>query len=189
MRYILFAFIIWAQPILAQNIKIDRREAKKAYQYLNEFRMNPKKYGRAIRVNNLRNVKQTRLVWNEQLAKVAEERAKDMARKNYFDHTDPSGYGPNYHINKAGYYLNPDWLKKKSTNNFESIGANHETAIDGIKSFIIGRGSPGFMHRKHVLGMDEWNGSLKDIGIGFVRVKRGAAYKTYLCVIIAKHDW
>lgn len=114
MRYILFAFIIWAQPILAQNIKIDRREAKKAYQYLNEFRMNPKKYGREIRVNNLRNVKQTRLVWNDQLAKVAEERAKDMARRNYFDHTDPSGYGPNYHINKAGYYLNPDWLKKKT---------------------------------------------------------------------------
>lgn len=82
MRYILFAFIIWAQPILAQNIKIDKREAKKAYQYLNDFRMNPKKYGREIRVNNLRNVKQTRLVWNDKLAKVAEERARDMARRN-----------------------------------------------------------------------------------------------------------
>src|SRR5690606_3480351 len=125
----------------------------------------------------------------DQLAKVAEERAKDMARRIYFDHADPSGYGPNYHINKDGYYLNPDSQKIKSINNFESIGANHETAIDGIKSFIICRASSGFMHRKHVLWMDEWNGSLKDIGIGFVRVKRGAAYKTYLCVIIAKHDW
>ncbi len=189
MRYLVFALFLWIQPLFAQRINVDRGEAKKAYHYLNDFRMNPKKHGRAIRVNNLRGVTQTRLVWNPTLAKVAEERAKDMARRNYFDHTDPDGYGPNYHISKAGYTLNPDWLKKRSTNNFESIGAGHPTAVDGIKSFIIGKGSPGFMHRKHMLGLDDWNASLQDVGIGFVRVKRGKGYATYLCVIIAKHDW
>jgi len=189
MKYLLFALIMWVQPLLGQSIKIDRREAKKAFNYLNDFRMNPKKYGKEIRVNNLKNVKQTKLVWNDTLAKVAEQRAKDMAKRNYFDHTDPDGYGPNYHINATGYTLNPEWLKKRNANNFESIGANHQTAVDCIKSFIIGKGSPGYMHRKHVLGLDEWNGSLKDIGIAFVRVKKGATFKTYLCVIIAKHDW
>ena len=190
MRYILFAVLLWMQPVMAQrNIKIDRKEAKRAFEYLNDFRINPKRYSKELRISSIRNVKQTKLVWNDDLAKAAEKRAYDMARRNYFDHVDPDGYGPNYYIQESGYSLNSDWLKKRQANNFESIAANHETAIDGIKAFIIGKGSPGFMHRKHVLGLDSWNGSLQDIGIAFVRVPQGADYKTYLCVLIAKHDW
>ncbi len=131
----------------------------------------------------------TPLRWNANLAKAAEARAMDMAQRNYFDHTDPDGYGPNYHILRAGYSLNPGWLKRKNANNFESIGANHPSAIDGMKAMIIGKNSPGLGHRKHLLGMDEWNGSLQDIGIGYVRVPSGSTYQSYLCIIIAKHDW
>ncbi|MVZ63170.1 CAP domain-containing protein [Sphingobacterium humi] len=190
MRYLLFAILLWAQPLFAQkNIRIDRGEAKEAYAYLNEIRQNPNKYRRSLQIANVQQVSRHQLVWNKTLAKVAEQRAYDMAKRNYFDHVTPEGIGPNYFINQGGYWLNPDWLKKKSLNNFESIGANHPTATEAIEAFIIGHGSPGKMHRKHLLGMDTWNGSLQDIGIGFVRVPQGSAYKTYICVLIAKHDW
>lgn len=172
-----------------KSITMDKREAKRAFELLNDIRMSPHRYAKELGISNPGQVKNTRLVWNKQLAKAAEFRAYDMANRDYFDHVTPEGIGPNYYINKAGYYLNPDWLKKMSANNFESIAANHPTAEDGIRAFIIGKNSPGLMHRKHVLGMDEWNGSLVDIGIGFARVPQGSTYKTYLCVIIAKHDW
>src|SRR3546814_9244000 len=92
---------------------------------------------------------------------------------------------------KSAYELRiSDWSSDLcSSDLFESIGANHPSAFDGIKAMIIGRNSPGFGHRKHLLGMDEWNASLQDIGIGYVRAPSGSTYQSYLCVIIAKHDW
>ncbi len=168
---------------------IDRREARSAFSLLNSIRQNPQAYQRELRLNLRAHLTKTPLKWNDTLAKVAEARAMDMAKRDYFDHTDPDGFGPNHHIDRAGYTLNPDWLKRKNANNFESIGANHSSAIDGIKAMIIGKNSPGYGHRKHLLGMDEWNASLQDIGIGYVRVPSGNTYQSYLCVIIAKHDW
>lgn len=113
----------------------------------------------------------------------------DMAKRDYFDHTDPDGLGPNHHIHRAGYTLHPDWLTQKEANYFESIGGNHPTAIDGVKSMIRGSAATRYGHRRHLLGLDEWNASLHDIGIGYVRVPTGSTYQSYLCVIIAKHDW
>ncbi|MBK1442155.1 CAP domain-containing protein [Parapedobacter sp. ISTM3] len=168
---------------------IDRQEARQAFALLNEIRQHPEAFRREFGRHALASVSSTPLRWNQTLAQVAEARAMDMARRDYFDHTDPDGYGPNHHIHRAGYSLNTDWLKRKDANNFESIGANHATAIDGIKAMIIGKNSPGFRHRAHLLGTDEWNASLQDIGIGFVRVPSGSTYQSYLCIIIAKHDW
>jgi len=36
--------------------------------------------------------------------------------------------------------------------------------------------------------MDDWDASLKDIGIGYVKAQ-GTEYKVYVCVIIAKRSW
>ncbi len=184
--------LLWSGAVFGQRKKItvDKRSAKEAYTYLIAFRENPQAMMRELGVRfDAKQVSQVKLRWNNDLAKAAEARARDMAERNYFEHTTPEGIGPNLYMVNAGYALNADWVKKKSANNFESIAANHATAVDGVKAFIIGKGSPGFMHRKHVLGMDAWNGSLQDIGIGFVRIPEGATYKTYLSVIIAKHDW
>lgn len=184
--------VLWSSFAVAQRKKVtvDKRAAKDAYEYLLAFRDNPQRMMRELGVRfDAKQVSPVKLRWNADLAKAAEARAKDMAERNYFDHSTPEGIGPNMYIVQAGYSLNPDWVKKKGANNFESIAANHATGVDGIQAFIIGKGSPGFMHRKHVLGMDQWNGSLQDIGIGFVRVPEGATYKTYMSVIIAKHDW
>ncbi|WP_085473411.1 CAP domain-containing protein [Sphingobacterium psychroaquaticum] len=188
----IFLFFILPLTCVAQRkgIHVNKAEAQAAFEYLKSVRENPAKFMKSLGVRfDTKQVSKLKLNWNEQLAETAEFRAYDMANRGYFDHVTPEGIGPNYYINKYGYTLNGDWLKKISTNNFESIAANHASAVDGIKAFIIGKGSPGFMHRKHVLGMDKWNGSLYDIGIGFVQLEKGNPYKSYLCVIIAKHDW
>jgi len=191
MKHLLFLLVIINTAAFSQGkqISTEKRQAKKAYELLNDIRKNPKKYCKELGLNNLNLITQTELIWNPTLARIAEFRAQDMAKRNYFDHTSPEGFGPNYYMHQMGYTLNSDWLIKKKANNFESIAANHSTAEEAIKALIIGRGSPGLMHRKHLLGMDQWNGSLKDTGIGFVVSPRGSTYQTYLCIIIAKHDW
>ncbi len=190
MKYLIVAiFSLVAHVAQAQLITTERDEAKDAYVLLNDIRSNPSKYKKQLGISDIQNVTRKALVWNKQLAKVAEERAYDMAKRDYFDHITPDGVGVNVQIAEGGYSLNKDWLKNIKANNFESIAANHPSAEEGIRALIIGKGSPGFMHRKHLLGMDKWNGSLQDIGIGYVRIPSGATYKSYLCVIIAKHDW
>ncbi len=174
---------------MPKRIVVDRAAAKSAHAFLNKVRQNPTAFARELGFPRNARVARTPLRWNDVLAKVAEARAMDMAKRDYFDHTDPDGFGPNHHIHRAGYALQADWLDRKEANNFESIGANHPSAIDGIKSMIRGSAATRYAHRRHVLGLDEWNASLHDIGIGYVRVPAGSTYRSYLCVIIAKHDW
>ena len=127
------------------------------------------------------------LVWNEALAKVAEAKAMDMAKRGYFDHISPEGYSINYYINKAGYKLDPKFLNQRTNNYFESIQAGAESGEAAMNDLILDAGVPELGHRKHLLGMDDWNSSLVDIGIGFVRTGQGAKYRTFTSVIIAKH--
>lgn len=180
---LLLLFTSFASPT------IHRDEARAAYMLLNKIRQNPSAFQRELSLNPREALTKKPLRWNETLARVAEARAYDMAKRNYFDHTDPDGYGANYHIHQAGYTLNADWLKDRKANNFESIAANYPTAEAGIKALIRGKDSPHKHHRKHLLGMDTWNHSLTDVGIGYVRMPSGSMYTSYLCVIIAKHDW
>lgn len=190
MKYFVLAFtLFFTQFVFAQRVTVDHRQAKEAYELLNKIRTNPERYKKELRLFNLHKIKRTQLKWNKQLAEVAEYRAKDMAKRSYFDHVSPEGYGPNYFIVEAGYSLNSTWLAKRSANNFESIAANRASATDGIKALIIGKEAPGYHHRTHLLGMDEWNSSLYDIGIGYVKCKGRRPYESYLVVIIAKHDW
>ena len=155
MKYLIAAiFSLVAHVAQAQRITTERDEAKDAYVLLNDIRSNPSKYRKQLGISDIQNVTRKALVWNKQLAKVAEERAYDMAKRDYFDHITPDGVGVNVQIADGGYTLNKDWLKNVKANNFESIAANHPSAVEGIRALIIGKGSPGFMHRKHLLGMD-----------------------------------
>ncbi|WP_294185622.1 CAP domain-containing protein [uncultured Sphingobacterium sp.] len=190
MNYLVLAFtMFFTQFALAQRVVVDHRQAREAYELLNNIRTNPEKYTKELNLFNLQKIKRTKLNWNKQLAEVAVYRAKDMAKRSYFDHVSPEGYGPNYFIEEAGYKLNSEWLSKRSANNFESIAANRASATAAVKALIIGKESPGYHHRTHLLGMDQWNASLYDIGIGYVECKGAKPYESYLVVIIAKHDW
>lgn len=170
-------------------ISVDRKQAKQAYEFLNTVRAKPHEFKKELGLGALNKVNTSPLSWNSTLAKVAEQRALDMAKRNYFNHVNPDGIGPNILIYRAGYSLNLEWLNDRTANYFESIGANHDTAIEGMKSLIKGKRENNYAHRRHLLGMDEWNGSLYDIGIGFVHAGKNSHYKTYLVVLIAKHDW
>ena len=172
-----------------KDIVIEKEEALKAYNLLNKIRTNPKEYVNEFSFLRYAEVQNTALIWNDTLAGVAEAKAFDMAKRDYYNHVDPSGFGINHYINKSGYWLNPDWLKEKKLNYFESIAAEVSDGESAIRVFIVDKGVPSLGHRIHLLGLDEWNASLKDIGIGFVRRKTGSKYTTYVSLIIAKHDW
>ncbi len=169
---------------------LNKGEAQRAFQYLNQIRTNPLKFQDKFPFLAKYKITKTALVWNRQLAQVAETKALDMAKRKYFAHVDPEGYGMNYYINKGGYKLSKDWLRHKSSNNFESLAYGLQDGRATINTLIIDKGVSGLGHRKHLLGIGDWNSSLTDIGIGFASIEREAGYpETYVCIIIAKHDW
>ncbi|WP_153798077.1 CAP domain-containing protein [Foetidibacter luteolus] len=181
--FFLLAILCSFSPVADKPVT-DKTEALKAFELINSIRQNPASFTGA----NLSGVNaMPALNWNDTLAKAAEAKALDMARRNYFSHTDPNGLGMNYHINKAGYSLNQAWLTNTSNNYFESIQAGAADGEEAVSMLIIDNGVPTLGHRKHLLGMDQWNASLKDIGIGFVRTAEGSKFKSYTCILIARH--
>jgi len=170
------------------NPFIVKEEAQQAFQLLNTIRSNPEKYYKELQLNGQLAITQKTLRWNDTLARVAEAKAMDMAKRNYFNHVNPDGYGINYYINQSGYKLNADWLKDKKENFFESLGTGHDSATEAIRSLIIDADDATKGHRDHLLGIGEWDAALVDIGIGFVKCD-GGKYQSYTCIIIAKHNW
>ena len=190
MKYlVILIFLITTSFLYKNEIIIDKDEAQKAFDLLVDIRNNPDKYYKELNYKKGLKPSSIQLKWNETLAKVAETKAADMARRNYFGHVDPDGYGINYFINKSGYKLVPEWIKERNLNYFESIAVNYPNGEDAVKMLIIDKNTPSLGHRKHLLGLDNWNASLTDIGIGFCRRESGSKYKTYTCIIIAKHEW
>lgn len=165
-----------------------KEEAQQAFQLINNIRSNPEKYYKELHLNSKLRITKTPLRWNDTLAKVAEAKALDMAKRNYFAHVNPDGYGINFFINQSGYKLNADWLKDKKENFFESIGSGYDSGQEAVKELIIDAGVPDMGHRDHLLGVKDWDASLVDIGIGFVKCD-GGKYQSYTCIIIAKHNW
>jgi Cysteine-rich secretory protein family len=187
--FIYFLIILFLASFKVDSkITLDKDEAKKAFTLLNDIRVNPAHYYRELRLNKSLKITKTELIWNNDLAKVAEARAYDMAKRKYFNHVDPDGFGINYHIKKSGYVLNPEWTKNKRNNYFESIQAGANEGEEVIKLLIIDRGVPSLAHRNHLLGIGKWNSSLVDIGVGFARRNSGSKYQTYISIIIAKHN-
>lgn len=183
-RFITLCFILISLGSHAQTI--DKAQARQAFEWLNTIRINPDSFAVALSLPDNLKSSRTALVWNDTLAKVAETKALDMATKNYFSHIDPKGYGINYYINKAGYTLAAYQLKSPKANSFESISAGYDTGEEVIKSLIIDKNTPGYGHRKHLLGIDGFSKGT-DIGIGFVEAGSSSDYSTYVCIIIAHH--
>src|SRR6185312_12259883 len=148
---------------------VDNKEEQAAFQLLNKIRKNPAQFSKVYGVN-LDTVKPAlQLKWNDTLAKVAEARALDMAKRGYFDHVNPDGYAVNYFMNKAGYKLDKDWLTSKSANYFESLDAGSGTGVAAIENLIVDNGWPAANHRVALLSMSAFDKGNVDIGIGFVK--------------------
>lgn len=165
-------------------------EARKAFTYLMDVRNHPEKYYSVYPFLKNAKISKVQLKWNDTLQKVAEAKAMDMASRNYFDHVDKQGYGINYRLKQAGYALEAKWTKTKSENYFESICAGMKDSEDAIRLLLIDEGVPSLGHRNHLLGIEDWNASLYDIGIGYVEMPdEKNEYNSYLSLIIAKHHW
>jgi uncharacterized protein YkwD len=188
MKRIFLFLTLLAFGFTGRDYQPNKEEARSAFTYLNGIRQNPENY--LQRFSFLKGLKGMPLLkWNDTLARVAEARALDLARRNYFAHVDPDGYGVNHYIGESGYKLEPSWLKEKDANYFESLNAGSSSGKDAIERLIIDANVSSLGHRKHLLGLDSWNGSLKDIGIGFVPGDEHTSYISYTCIIIAKHSW
>lgn len=183
----LFSLLLFTvfNELKAQKPKADRQKAKESFEYLNKVRANPATFSKSLGVNLSKVEKRKALVWNDTLAKVAEAKAMDMAKRGYFGHVSPDGEGINIMIHRAGYKLPDSWVKNKADNYFESIGAGTPTGEDLINMLIVDENEPTLGHRKHLLGIDKWNEELTDIGIGFIHAPE-TPYGYYISIIIAK---
>lgn len=165
-------------------------EVVDAFNYLNSIRVKPSAFSKEVGYD-LSSVKaNSKLVWNETLAKVAQQKAEDMVKRKYFSHTDPDGIGVNYLINKSGYKLNESWYDDRSKNYFESIAAGKSTGKSTVIQLVYdsARDNETAGHRSHLLGISDWNNSLHEIGIGHA-YGANTDYKHYWSFIIAKHDF
>lgn len=172
----------------SSNTSNSSSEIQAAFNYLNSVRKNPARYSNEIGVS-LNGVQATHeLKWNSTLAKVAQAKAQDMAKRNYFSHVDPDGNGMNIKINAAGYSLRSDWYSNRSLNYFESIAVGTTTGKEAIQLLIndSGASNESAGHRRHLLGIDNFWSNCYDIGIGMAK---GGSYGYYWCVLIAKHDF
>ena len=169
-----------------EEATLDRDEARKAFEYLNKVRKDPAKFSKEIGVD-LSDVKPRKeLKWHDVLAKVAEEKALDMANRDYFSHVTPEGVGINIQIHEAGYKLPSAWIKDKKQNFFESISAGRNTGVEVVQDLILDKDVPEAAHRKHLLGMTDFYAKCTDIGIGFARNPK-SKYRTYVSIIIARN--
>ena len=130
MKY-LFVILLFCATSFQRNdeVSIDKKEAQDAFALLTEIRNNPDKYYEELNFEKGLKVSKIKLKWNDTLAKIAEAKAYDMAKRNYMGHVDPDGYGMNYYIKKSGYKLQPKWTVEKSANYFESLAANTFSAL------------------------------------------------------------
>jgi uncharacterized protein YkwD len=96
------------------------------------------------------------------LAQVARGRARDMALRGYFSHTNPDGIGPNYLARQAGYPL-PDWYSDNlNSNNIESIGGGYTSAGAVWQGWL-----DSSAHRTHVLGTQDFYAEQRAYGVGY----------------------
>ena len=168
---------------------MDRGEAKKIFNYIQDLRQG--KSDKNDPLNKYVKKGRPELVWNETLAEVAEARARDLAERNYFDHVDRKGRGVNYYMDKAGYELRPEWLDRPSNNFFESLQAGSKGYKAVVTDLVIDRGVPSKGHRKHLLGLDDWNEKNTDIGVAYFVPDESmdCDFSTYTVIIIARHQW
>jgi len=121
-----------------------------------------------------------RLAWNPVLAKVARERAWDMAVRGYFSHVNPDGLGANTLVERAGYRLPTAYDHRPAGNNIESAAEGYASAGAAWRHWM---GSPH--HRAHLLGMNEEFQRQTEFGIGYAQ-RPGSKFGSYWVVLIAR---
>ena len=118
--------------------------------------------------------------YNPILARVARERAADMAARGYFGHTNPDGLGPNALVRQAGYVLPSYYGTEPTANNIESIAAGPSTP-EAVLQLLLNSEA----HRTHILGLHEFYAAQVEYGIGYVAAP-GTKYGHYWVILTAQ---
>ncbi len=170
-----------------RGMYIDKLQEQKALETLNKVRKDPNsftgRYGKSLKGISPR----FDLILNDSLTAVAERKAMSMAYRGYFGHVDPDGNGINYYINKS-YPLADDQLKDKKQSNLEAIQGGAPSGDIAIKDIVINFDNQDPNGRQLVLGEGDYNGSLTDVGIGYVHATTSNKYISYTVIILAKHQ-
>lgn len=99
------------------------------------------------------------------LCVVARQRALDMARRDYFNHVNPDGHGPDYLVRKAGYIL--PYKGTRTSNHIESIAL----APAGAQR-VLNLWKDHAPHADHILGRNSQFVKQTRIGVGIVQSKK-----------------
>lgn len=180
--------LLWSILLLSfdQQPKYNLQDATKvSFEELNAVRQNPKEYAHQYKLPAIANVPPRQpFVWDNELAKLAQQKAADMAKSNYFGHIDTKGKGMNYYLWQANYPLPDYYSKDPRANNVESIAANTESPLVFIQQLIEDQGVPSLGHRKHLLSLNKETDPATNIGIG-IAYNPNSKYKYYCSIVIA----
>jgi uncharacterized protein YkwD len=113
------------------------------------------------------------------LSSVARDRARDMAVRDYFSHTNPDGHGPNYLVRQAGYTLPSFYDSSPAGNNIESIAGGYTSAEDAWEGWMD---SPS--HKRHLLAESSFYADQTSIGVGYY-YDVNSTYRHYWVVLSA----
>jgi len=156
---------------------------------LNKARSDPPAYGKSIELDLSGVAPQRALAVSKELTASSRFRADDMLKRNYFDHVDPDGLGPNSRALEFGYALGRNYKRDKIINNIESICAGYDKAGDILKSLIVDEGIENLGHRKQLLGMQPFHALAREIGVGILpRGTLTAKYEAYCTIHLAARD-
>ncbi len=151
------------QPTAVEQVFLER---------LNDARANPPAYGASIGLDLSGVASAQPLAFDTRLIQAARDHAQDMNDRAYFSHYTPEGLGPGERMSNAGFA----W-----TSYGESIAAGYSTPESALAGFIIDEGVPSLGHRKHLLAMEGYFQSQKQVGIGIVQNGSGP-YRHYYAV-------
>jgi hypothetical protein len=102
---------------------------------------------------------------NELVVKVAQARADDMVKREYFSHINPEGRGANFFLAQVGCL--PAWYPQDG-NTVESITLNYHTPQASWNALVSSQG-----HRPHVLGMHPFFAAQVLVGVGWAESEWG----------------
>lgn len=117
--------------------------------------------------------------YDARLGAAARAKARDMAKRGYFGHTDPDGFGSNWHIARTGYRLPDHWLAFKNANQGESILAGFSSVPDALAHWLNSSS-----HRSHLLALNQFYADQTQYGIGY-HSEPGSKYGHYWVLVTA----
>lgn len=184
LRLLVFILVLVPEFLKGQELELFKNQALESIYYLNRVRAHPEMYSDSVGLDLQKFEATHPLAPDPNLMQVAEERASDMARRNYFSHTSPEGRTVNSILCQKGYPISKEYCQYKTLNNFESICAGSESGIECINILLKDEGVDPPGHRIHLLGLNDFYRTHKKVGAALV-YRKDSDFEYYFVIITA----